>query len=221
MKACRKVCYPAPLYSRSPSFTTTRIRQDREHWRHRVPCWLTDIFEIPLINNRLLVDDFARNGFRTVMPDPFQGEALPADVFTRTDIDRDSWLARHTNDTWELVVDAVIAALQAEGVTWIGTAAYCSSAWYLAFKQSHDRRAPVAPAHSRGPTVQSPAVDQQLRDGHDVPARRAEGRRRDLGGGKFAPGYERMYWEGCSHGFADCGDMVRVQLTCELAAEHT
>ncbi len=29
-----------------------------------------------------------------------------------------------------------------------------------------------------------------------------------LGGGKFAPGYERTYWEGCTHGFAVRGDLV-------------
>ena len=29
-----------------------------------------------------------------------------------------------------------------------------------------------------------------------------------LGGGKFAPGYERTYWEGCRHGFAVKGDLV-------------
>ena len=30
-----------------------------------------------------------------------------------------------------------------------------------------------------------------------------------LGGGKFAPGYERTYWDGCVHGYAVRGDMVR------------
>ena len=30
-----------------------------------------------------------------------------------------------------------------------------------------------------------------------------------LGGGKSAPGYERTYWDGCTHGFAVRGDMVR------------
>lgn len=29
-----------------------------------------------------------------------------------------------------------------------------------------------------------------------------------LGGGKFAPGYERTYWAGCTHGFAVRGDLV-------------
>lgn len=31
-----------------------------------------------------------------------------------------------------------------------------------------------------------------------------------LGNGKYAPGYERTYWEGCVHGFAVRGDMVRL-----------
>ena len=33
-----------------------------------------------------------------------------------------------------------------------------------------------------------------------------------LGGGKFAPGYERTYWEGCEHGYAVRGDMVSVRM---------
>ena len=37
-----------------------------------------------------------------------------------------------------------------------------------------------------------------------------------LGGGKFAPGYERTYWDGCTHGFAVRGDMVCC-FTFELA----
>lgn len=31
-----------------------------------------------------------------------------------------------------------------------------------------------------------------------------------LGGGAFAPGYERTYWEGCTHGFSVRGDLVRL-----------
>lgn len=29
-----------------------------------------------------------------------------------------------------------------------------------------------------------------------------------LSGGAFAPGYERTYWEGCTHGFSVRGDLV-------------
>ena len=33
-----------------------------------------------------------------------------------------------------------------------------------------------------------------------------------LGGGKFAPGYERTYWPGCVHGFAVRGDLVSAHI---------
>ena len=71
------------------------------------------------------------------MPDLFQGEALPEDVMTRTDFDREGWMSRHGPESWEPVVDAVVQALQAEGVTWIGTTGYCFGAppvWRLALK---------------------------------------------------------------------------------------
>ena len=35
-----------------------------------------------------------------------------------------------------------------------------------------------------------------------------------LGDGKFAPGYKRPYWEGCTHGFAVRGDMVSAPVEC-------
>ena len=39
-----------------------------------------------------------------------------------------------------------------------------------------------------------------------------------LGGGKFAPGYVRTYWEGCTHGFAVKGDLVGSSRHCEELA---
>lgn len=85
--------------------------------------------------DQLLNDDFARNGFKTVMPDLFHGDA-------RTDLgdpsfDRQKWVAAHGPETWKSVVDAVAEALKAEGVTRIGTTGYCFGAppaLYLAFK---------------------------------------------------------------------------------------
>lgn len=38
-----------------------------------------------------------------------------------------------------------------------------------------------------------------------------------LGGGKFAPGYERTYWDGCTHGFAVRGNLVSPSTRLELA----
>ncbi|KAG6893028.1 hypothetical protein C0992_011511, partial [Termitomyces sp. T32_za158] len=44
-----------------------------------------------------------------------------------------------------------------------------------------------------------------------------------LGGGKFAPGYRREYFEGCTHGFAVRGDLsdVRVKAGKEGAFKAT
>ena len=71
------------------------------------------------------------------MPDLFQGDARSADP--SPDFDRAAWMARHGPETWEPVVDAVVAALKADGVTWIGTTGYCFGAppaFYLAFKNA-------------------------------------------------------------------------------------
>lgn len=72
-----------------------------------------------------------------IIPDLFQGDPIPEDAFTRADFNREGWLSRHGEDSWKSAVDAVVGALQAEGVTWFGTTGYCFGAppaWYLAFK---------------------------------------------------------------------------------------
>lgn len=42
---------------------------------------ISDVFGWELVNTRLIADEFAKHGFLTVVPDLFQGDALPADVF--------------------------------------------------------------------------------------------------------------------------------------------
>ncbi|OBZ68228.1 hypothetical protein A0H81_11842 [Grifola frondosa] len=112
-----------------------------EYPRDKVVLFLTDVFGIPLINNRLLVDDFARNGYRTVMPDLFEGDPMPSSELERAKVDRQAWLGKHGPDSWKAIVDNVVAALKESGVTWIATTGYCYGAppaFYLAFKnESH------------------------------------------------------------------------------------
>jgi len=50
-----------------------------EYLKNKVLLFLPDIFGIPLNNSKLLSDDFARNGFKTIIPDYLNGEAVPAD----------------------------------------------------------------------------------------------------------------------------------------------
>jgi len=107
--------------------------------KDKVVLFLTDVFGLELINNKLLVDDFARNGYKTIAPDILNGEPLVD--FNSPTFDRAGWVSRHGPDSWKSVVDKVVDALKASGVTRIGTTGYCFGAppaFYLALKnESH------------------------------------------------------------------------------------
>ena len=69
------------------------------------------------------------------MPDILAGD--PRALETPKDFDRNAWMAKHGVDSWGPIVDNVVQALKAEGVTWIGTTGYCFGAppvWRLALK---------------------------------------------------------------------------------------
>lgn len=69
------------------------------------------------------------------MPDILEGD--PHTLETPQDFDRAAWLAKHGVDSWGPIVDKVVLALKAEGVTWIGTTGYCfgtQPVWRLALK---------------------------------------------------------------------------------------
>ncbi|TBU40752.1 dienelactone hydrolase endo-1,3,1,4-beta-D-glucanase [Dichomitus squalens] len=185
--------------------------------KDKVVLFFTDVFGIPLVNNKLLVDDFARNGYRTIMPDLFQGDALPEDALSRTDFDRAGWMSRHGPESWEPVVDRVVQALQAEGVTWIGTTGYCFGAppvWRLALKGWSKVSVVSHPSRLRVPEdlqeyfekAKAPLLINSCEVDNAFP-QEAQKVADEIFSGKFAPGYERTYWEGCTHGFAVRGDL--------------
>ncbi|CDO69409.1 hypothetical protein BN946_scf184791.g4 [Trametes cinnabarina] len=189
-----------------------------DYAKDKVVLYLHDGFGLPLVNNKLLCDDFARNGFRTIMPDLFNGDPVPEDAMERADFDRVAWMNRHGPETWKPLVDAVVGALRAQGATWIGTTGYCFGAlpaWYLALK--NDSKVTVV---SHPAMLRIPEDLEKYRDESKAPllinscetdpafAQEAQAKADELlGGGKFASGYERTYWEGCTHGFAVRGDM--------------
>lgn len=86
-----------------------------------------------------MADDFARNGFKTIVPDLFNGDPITA--LNDPSFDRAQWQARHGPDSWKSIVDNVVEALKTQRVTRIGTSGYCFGAppaFYLAFKnESH------------------------------------------------------------------------------------
>ncbi|KAJ3552982.1 hypothetical protein NM688_g3861 [Phlebia brevispora] len=186
--------------------------------KDKVILFLTDVFGIPLINNRLLADDFARNGIKTIIPDILNGDARSEFTISDPTFDRKTWVAAHGPESWMPVVDKVVVALTESGVTRIGTTGYCFGAppaLYLAFK--NESHVTVLAHPSR---LQVPEDLEKYRDLSKAPLlinscevdpafpQEAQAISDEIfGGGKFAPGYERTYWDGCTHGFAVRGDL--------------
>ncbi|KAJ6584183.1 hypothetical protein B0H10DRAFT_2234612 [Mycena sp. CBHHK59/15] len=188
--------------------------------------FVTDAFGLALPNNQLLADDFARNGFKTILPDIFNDDPAPANTFEPNTsslvqgppFDLQKWFAKHGAELTRPIIDSVVAALREEGVTTSAATGYCFVARYvvdLAFNGviqvsaiSHPsllvipddlkkyRDVAKAPLLINSCTVDSLFPLEAQAQVDDI-----------LGGGKFAPGYQREYFDGCQHGFAVRGNM--------------
>ena len=95
-------------------------------------------------NAQLLADDYARNGFKVVVPDIFPdaapGDALEPGVINVT-FDFGQWLGRNGAHVTEPVVRKVVAALREQGVKRFGALGYCYGArvvFNLAFDNELD-----------------------------------------------------------------------------------
>nr|GAT50045.1 dienelactone hydrolase endo-1,3,1,4-beta-D-glucanase [Mycena chlorophos] len=189
--------------------------------KEKVLVFLTDIFGLALPNNRLLADDFARNGFKTVVPDLFEGDPIP--VSPPEGWSRDAWAPKHTPAQVRPIVDKVIAALKAEGYTKFAGAGFCFGARYvfdLAFENtlnvsivSHPSRLVVPDdLHKYVAESKSPLLINSCEVDSAFPIESQSKADEIFGDGKFAPGYLRTYWPGCNHGFAVRGDMSNPQV---------
>lgn len=189
-----------------------------EYPKDKVVLFLTDVFGVELVNNRLLADGFAQNGFRTVVPDILDGDARDEATLADPNFDRAKWMAAHGPESWMPIVDAVVAALKEEGVTRIGTTGYCFGAppaFYLAFKNESHVTVLAHPSRLTCPEdlekykalSKAPLLINSCEVDPAFPLENQAMADEILGGGKFAPGYERTYWEGCRHGFAVKGDL--------------
>ncbi|KAK7039354.1 dienelactone hydrolase endo-1,3,1,4-beta-D-glucanase [Favolaschia claudopus] len=186
------------------------------HPVERVVLLLTDIFGLAGQNNRLLPDDFARNGFKTIVPDLFSGD--PILVEPPPNFDRDKWSASHGPEQTRPIIDKVVAGLKEGGVVGIAGTGYCFGARYvfdLAFDGilkvsvvSHPSRLVIPDDLKKYATVsKAPLLINSCEVDKPFPLEAQAQADEILGGGKFAPGYRREYFAGCSHGFAVRGDM--------------
>ncbi|KAF8159866.1 dienelactone hydrolase endo-1,3,1,4-beta-D-glucanase [Crassisporium funariophilum] len=186
--------------------------------KNKAILFLTDVFGPQLINAQLMADDFAGNGFKTIVPDYLNGDPIPADALIGENFDIMKWFPNHTQAQTRPTLDKVIDALKADGITEFGATGYCFGGRYvfdLAFENiikvavvSHPSLLQVPAdlekyvASSKAPLlINSCTVDTQF------PLESSAKADELLGGGKFAPGYKREYFEGCTHGFSVRGDM--------------
>ncbi|PCH44449.1 alpha/beta-hydrolase [Wolfiporia cocos MD-104 SS10] len=186
--------------------------------KDKVLLYLTDIFGIPLNNSKLLADDFARNGYKVVMPDILASDPISDEIFNsgKIDIFKD-WLPKHGRETWIPVLDKVVAELKKTGVKRFATTGYCFGAppaFYLALKGeshvtviSHPSHLEVADLEEYRDGAKAPLLINSCEVDQLFPKESQAIADEVFGGGKFAPGYERTYWDGCVHGFAVRGDM--------------
>jgi len=188
--------------------------------KDKVVIFITDVFGPQLVNAQLLADGFSSNGFKVVVPDMFDGDCWPMGYFTgeAPSFNQQEWFSKHGSAEIRKPLDAVIAALKAEGVTRIGATGYCLGAryvWDLALEGVIHVSVTAHPSllkipddlekyrtMSKAPLlINSCTTDSQFP--HEAQAQADS----ILGNGKFPPGYVREYWAGCSHGFAVRGDM--------------
>ncbi|KAJ6568382.1 dienelactone hydrolase endo-1,3,1,4-beta-D-glucanase [Mycena vulgaris] len=184
--------------------------------KDKVLLFLTDVFGLDLVNNKLLTDDFARNGFKTILPDYLHGDPIPVAAMEAGNFDIGKWFGTHgTTDTRPLL-DKVIAALKADGVTSFGAVGYCFGGRYvfdLAFDGVISSAAVAHPSLLQVPAdlekyvsiAKAPLlINSCTVDGQFPPEAQATADKVFAG---FAPGYKREYFEGCTHGFAVRGDL--------------
>ncbi|KIY65818.1 alpha/beta-hydrolase [Cylindrobasidium torrendii FP15055 ss-10] len=184
--------------------------------KDKVLLYLSDIFGIPLVNNKLLADDFARNGFKVVLPDILNGDSVPIEVMEAGNFDIGAWFSNHSREVTRAPIDKVITALKADGVKEFGALGYCFGARYgfdLALDQQLKVLAISHPSLLQFPTdfekyvssTSTPLLINSCETDSFFPAELHE--KVDEIFGKYTPGYKREYFPGCKHGFAVRGDV--------------
>ncbi|KAJ7697588.1 Alpha/Beta hydrolase protein [Mycena rosella] len=186
-----------------------------DYSKDKVVLFLTDAFGLALQNNLLLADDFARNGFKTIVPDLFNGDPVgesALDPGPGPPFDRERWLSAHGAAQTRPHIDSVMASLKTDGVTGFGATGYCFGARYVVDLAFDGLVRASALSHPSGlekyaAVCTAPLLINSCEIDRAFPLEAQTQADAILGSGKFAPGYKREYFEGCTHGFAVRGDM--------------
>ncbi|KAH7885748.1 hypothetical protein F5I97DRAFT_1927626 [Phlebopus sp. FC_14] len=143
-------------------------------------------------HTKLLVDDFAKAGYKTIAPDYLNGDEAPPYAMNNPDFDVKAWVMKHLPNTTRPPLDKVIAALKDQGVTKFAVTGYCfggRSTFDLAIDNVIQVAIVAHPSQLAIPDDFEKYRDQAKEDIDKI-----------LDG--FPPGYRRDLWPNCEHGFA-------------------
>ncbi|GIZ43736.1 hypothetical protein CKM354_000695300 [Cercospora kikuchii] len=99
--------------------------------------YLTDIFGVQLLNNRLLADAFSKAGYLTIIPDLFRGDPVPANALSNpnSNFNISEWQTRHPASEIESIITSTFQTTVSEyGIptSKIGAVGYCFGGKYVA-----------------------------------------------------------------------------------------
>lgn len=97
--------------------------------------YLTDIFGVQLVNNRVLADSLALAGYFVLMPDLFAGDPVPSSAMggIPTTFNLTAWSAVHTPEAVSAIISSSLSSLRTQfGAQRIGGVGYCFGGKYVA-----------------------------------------------------------------------------------------
>jgi len=180
--------------------------------------FLADVYGMQSPNAQLLADDFALNGFAVYAPDYLNGDPIPLEEMQKGTFDIMKWFQSHGTEQTTAPLMKVIEGLKEKGVTKFGATGYCFGGRYvfnLAFENNIHVAVVAHPSLLKFPddlekylsSSKAPLLMNSCTTDSQFPIDKQALADQILGDGKFAPGYVREYWEGCTHGFSVRGDM--------------
>jgi len=204
-------------------FDTYVTKPQGEFPKDKAVLYLPDVFGIQLNNCKLLADDFAKNGFQVYAPDYLNGDPVSEADMGSPDFNLGKWFVNHGQDKTRPVLDGVISALKEQGVTSFAAVGYCFGGRYvfdLAFENIIKVAATAHPSMLQVPadlekllaTSKAPLLINAAEVDQQYPVESQAKGDEILGGGKYKPGYEKIFWPGTTHGFAVRGDLSKPEV---------
>ncbi|KAF8497345.1 Alpha/Beta hydrolase protein [Gautieria morchelliformis] len=187
-----------------------------EYAKDKALLFLPDALGVSLNNGK--ADDFAANGLQTYMIDYFEGDPVPAATLGSATFDLMGWIGKHNEQVTRPLLDAVITELKGRGITEFSATGYCFGGKYVVNLAQDNVIKVGAVAHASLLQMpgdleklfaqsKAPLLINSCDNDQQFPAESCAIADKLLGDGKYAPGYKRVHWDGCNHGFAVRGDM--------------